>query len=315
MHVAIIEPLGVPEHVVQDLMRQIDNCTYSYATERTTDEDELVRRAQDAEVVIVANAPLPASVLERCPNLRMISVAFTGLDHIDLEWCKANGVMVCNCAGYSTEAVAEEAFGLMLSLYRHLITCDALVRTGKTREGLVFSELRGKTLGVVGNGSIAQRVLELGKAFGMRLLCHARTERPLKDVQYVSLEELCAQSDVVSLHVPAVPETYHMIGAAQLELMKPTAILINTARGTVVDNEALAVALERRTIAGAGLDVFDDQPPLARDLPILLAPHTVLAPHIGFATQEALDTRARMAIANVNDFLRHHWLTICATRG
>jgi D-3-phosphoglycerate dehydrogenase len=244
-----------------------------------------------------------AQVLAAAPNLKMLSVAFTGLDHIDLAYCEEHGIKVVNCSGYSTNAVAEEAFGLAISVYRHLVECDARTRAGADKSGLAFRELHGKTLGVVGNGAIAQRVMEIARAFGMKLLCWARTPRELDGVTYVSLDELCAQADILTLHVPAVPETHHLIDARRIALMKPTAILVNTARGPVVDNEALAEALENGTISGAGLDVFDAEPPLDPGLRILHAPHTVLAPHIGFATQEALDARAHLAIEHVREFL------------
>lgn len=303
MHVAIIEPLGVDERLVHDLMGSLEGCTYDYYTERTVDQEALAARAAGADVLVVANAPVGEQVLAAAPGLKMLSVAFTGLDHVDLAYCAAHGIKVVNCSGYSTNAVAEEAFGLAISVYRHLVECDARVRAGADKSGLALRELHGKTLGVVGNGAIAQRVMEIARAFGMKLLCWARTPRELDGVTYVSLDELCAQADILTLHVPAVPETHHLIDARRIALMKPAAILINTARGPVVDNEALAEALENGTISGAGLDVFDAEPPLDPGLRILHAPHTVLAPHIGFATQEALDARAHLAIEHVREFL------------
>lgn len=302
-HVAIIEPLGVNEQLVRDLMDEIPGITYEYYTERSVDQAVLAQRAHGADVLVVANAPVSKEVLAAAPNLRMVSVAFTGLDHIDLAYCDAHGIRVVNCSGYSTNAVAEEVFGLALSLYRHLGECDRRVRAGADRSGLSFSELYGKTLGVVGNGAIAQRVMEIARVFGMKLLCWARTQRPLEGVTYVALDELCAKSDVLTIHVPAVADTYHLIDGRLISLMKPTAILINTARGPIVDNDALALALAHGIIAGAGLDVFDTEPPLDPEMPILHAPNTVLAPHIGFATQEALNERAYMAIYHVRDFL------------
>jgi len=302
-HVSIIEPLGVDEHLVHELMGELEGCTYEYYTERSVDPDVLAERAQGADVVVVANAPVREDVLSRCPSLKMLSVAFTGLDHIDLSYCAEHGIEVVNCNGYSTEAVAEEVFGLALGLYRHLLECDARTRAGRDKTGLAFRELRGKTLGVVGNGAIARRVMELGHAFGMTVCCWGRNERPIDGVSYLPLDELCRVSDVLTLHVPAVPETHHLIGEEQLSLMKPTSVLINAARGPVVDTDALVSALESGALAGAGLDVFDAEPPLDPALPILSAPHTMLAPHIGFATQEALDDRARLAIAHVGEFL------------
>jgi len=303
MHIAIIEPLGVNEQLVRGLMDELEGHTYDYYTERSVDQNVLAERAKGADVLVVANAPVGEQVLAAAPDLKMLSVAFTGLDHIELAYCEEQGIKVVNCSGYSTNAVAEEAFGLAISVYRHLVECDARTRAGADKSGLAFRELHGKTLGVVGNGAIAQRVMEIARAFGMKLLCWARTPRELDGVTYVSLDELCAQADILTLHVPAVPETHHLIDARRIALMKPAAILINTARGPVVDNEALAEALENGTISGAGLDVFDAEPPLDPGLRILHAPHTVLAPHIGFATQEALDARAHLAIEHVREFL------------
>ena len=304
MHVAIIEPLGVERSLVERLMGEVAGVTFDYFDQRSVDPDELARRARGAEAVVVANAPVTERMLAQCPDLRMLSVAFTGLDHIDLAYCDEHGVEVVNCAGYSTEAVAEEVFGLALSLYRHLGECDRRVRAGADRAGLTFRELRGKTLGLVGNGAIACRVMEIARAFGMELLCHARTERPLEGVTYVGLAELCRHADVLSLHVPATPSTTHLIGERELSLMKPDAILINCARGPVVDTDALVQALEEERIAGAGLDVFDAEPPLDPALPILAVAGTQLAPHIGFATVEALAERARLAIEHVSDYVR-----------
>lgn len=304
MHVAIIEPLGVERSLVENLMGEVAGVTFDYFEQRSVDQDELARRAQGAEAVVVANAPVTGCMLAQCPDLRMLSVAFTGLDHIDLAYCDEHGIEVVNCAGYSTEAVAEEVFGLALSLYRHLTECDRRVRAGLDRAGLTFRELNGKTLGVVGNGAIARRVMEIARAFGMDILCHARTERPLAGVTYVSLEELCRRADVLSPHVPATPATTHLIGERELSLMKPDAILINCARGPVVDTDALVRALEEKRIAGAGLDVFDAEPPLDPALPILAVAGTQLAPHIGFATVEALAERARLAIAHVAHYVQ-----------
>ena len=303
MRIAIIEPLGVSDQLVHELMGQLEGCTYEYFAERSTDQQVLAERAAGADVIVVANAPVGSTVLEAAPNLRMLSVAFTGLDHIDTAYCEEHGIDVVNCGGYATEAVAEEVFGLALSLYRHLAECDRRSRNGGDKSGIAFRELRGKTLGLVGNGAIAMRVMELARAFGMRLLCNARNERPLEDVTYVSLDELCAQSDVISIHVPSVPGTFHMIGKKQISLMRPSAILINTARGPIVDTDALVAALESGRIAGAGLDVLDTEPPFDPNMPILRAPNTIVAPHIGFATREAIDDRAQMAIDHVREFL------------
>ena len=301
MKIVVLEPLGVSEETLRFLAGraigpQAELVCYG---SRAGSGEELVQRGKEAQVIAVANQPLPAGVVEQYRNLKLLTVAFTGVDHIPLEVCRKNGVTVCNCAGYSTAAVAELVFGMAISLYRRLPGCDAAVRRGGTREGLVGFELCGKTFGVVGTGAIGQRVAAIAKAFGCRVLAYSRTERPETGLAYVSLPELLRQSDIVSLHVPLSGETRGMIGETELAMMKPTALLINTARGPVVDCAALARALHRGVIAGAGVDVFETEPPLPPEYPLLSAPNLIAAPHVAFATAEALEKRAAIAFENI----------------
>lgn len=315
MHIVVIEPLGVEQSLIDELKQPLLDAghTFVYHTTRVTDTPTLIERGKDADILVVANLPLPAEVIDGCPKLQMIAVAFTGVDHIALDACKARGIKVSNAAGYSTNAVAELAFGLMLSLYRYIPTCDERARTGGTKDGLVGPELQGKTLGIVGTGAIGSRVAEIAKVFGMHVLAYSRTVKPALEaqgVQYVPLDELLRESDIVSLHVPSNAETRGMIGKEQIALMKPTALLINTARGPVVDNAALAEALNDEKIAGAGLDVFDMEPPLPADYPILHAKHTVLTPHVAFATKEAMIKRAHITFENVTSYLDGHQINV-----
>ena len=271
---------------------------------RTTDVEELGRRGRDADIIAIGNLPFPREVLEKCENVKMLAVAFTGLDHVDLKYCEERGIKVQNCAGYATTAVAELTFGLLLDLCRNIGKCDTAARNGGTKAGLIGFELEGRTMGIVGTGAIGARVAKLAAAFGMDVIAYSRTPGKVAGVRYVSLEELLAQADVVSLHVPLTDETRGMIGAEELALMKKTAVLVNTARGPVVDTKALADALNSGRIAGAAIDVFDAEPPLDADEPLINAKNTVVTPHVAFATDESMIKRAEIEFRNIAEFIK-----------
>jgi D-3-phosphoglycerate dehydrogenase len=304
MKIAILESLNVPAELLQqEIAAAVPQGTDVVAYDsRPGDDAELVERAHDADILVIANLPLRRAILERCPNVKFISVAFVGVDHVDLDYCRQHGITVSNCPGYSQEAVAELVFGLILAVYRQLTAADAAVRSGGTGAGLGGREIAGKVLGVVGTGAIGQRVAELGRGFGATVLGYNRTPRQVDGVEFVPLDQLLRRADIVSVHVASTPQTRHLVSAEGIASMQPGAILINTARGPVVDEAALAQALTEGRIAGAGLDVFDSEPPLPTDAPILTAPHTVLTPHVGFATAEALATRAHQVFGNIAAF-------------
>lgn len=268
---------------------------FVYYMNRCEDPTTMVERMRDAEIVVVSNIPLRREVLEACPRLRFLSVAFTGLDHIDLDYCAAHQITVRNAAGYSTTAVSELAVGMMLDLLRHATTLDGEIRRGGGRGSLLGGELRGRTVGVVGTGAIGTAVIRLLLAFGCRVVAYSRSQRDAVralGVSYVELDELMSVSDIVTLHVPMTADTRHLIDARRIALMKPTALLVNTARGGVVDTQALAEALKNGRIAGAAVDVYDSEPPLPVEYPLLQAPNCLCLPHVGFATREAFDIRA-----------------------
>lgn len=306
MKLVIIEPLGVDIEWFLSLARKklpADLEIVCHDT-RTTDPGELIARGQDADIIAVSNLPLPAEVIQGCKKLKMLSVAFTGVDHIAMDQCRQQGVLVSNCAGYSTAAVADLVFGMIISLYRSLNACDDAVRNEKTKEGLIGLELEGKTFGVIGTGAIGTRVASIARAFGCEVLAYSRTEKQLDGVRYVSLDELLSSSDIVSLHTPLSNTTRGLIGAEELSKMKPGAILINTSRGPVVDSRALADALNEGRIAGAGIDVFENEPPIASDHPLLQAKNVLATPHVAFATKEALQKRAVIVLDNIAGWLR-----------
>lgn len=305
MKLVVVEPLGIEKEKVMQLAENAakENCEIVYYDTRTENTAELIERAKDADIVVLANLPFRKDVIEQCKNLKLISVAFTGIDHIDMDYCKQNNLMVCNCAGYSTIAVSELVFGMAISLYRNIIACDSATRKEGTKNELVGLELCGKKFGVIGTGAIGMRVANIAHAFGCEVLAYSRTVKENQLVKYVDLDTLLSECDIVSLHVPLNEKTKGLINKEKLSKMKKTAVLINTARGPVVDSEALAEALNNDIIAGAAIDVFEKEPPIDASHPLLKAKNVLVTPHVAFATKEALEKRAEIVFDNVAKFL------------
>lgn len=304
MKIVVMEPLGVALEKIEALAVPLKEAGHEfiYHTTKETNQEKLLARVADADVIMLANQPLSAEIINGCPKLKMLSVAFTGVDHIALEACRARNILVCNAAGYSTNAVAELTFGLAISVIRNIVPCDGRCRSAATKAGLVGFELFGKTFGVVGTGAIGSRVAKIAQAFGCRVLAYSRTpKQELIDlgVEFVALDELLEQADFVSLHVPLTAATKGLINAEAISKMKPTAVLLNTARGPVVDSAALSDALNEGRLAGAGIDVFEIEPPIAKEHPLCHAKNTVLTPHVAFASKEALEARADIVFANL----------------
>lgn len=304
MKIVVIEPLGIIHEKAFEALSPLksEGHDVKYYETRTEDEKELIERGKDADIIIVANLPLRKAVIEKCENLKMISVAFTGFDHIDIDFCSKKGIAVSNAAGYSTKAVAELTFGLAISLLRNIPACDSITRKEGTKNGLVGRELYGKTFGVVGTGAIGKNVCDIAKVFGCEVLAYSRTVKPELEedgVKFVSLETLLKESDIVSLHLPFNKETTKLIDEEKLGLMKPNSIIINTARGGVIDSEALAKSLNEGKISGAGIDVFEMEPPIPSDHPLMHSKNTVVTPHVAFATEEALFKRAGIVVENI----------------
>lgn len=301
MKIVIIEPLGVEKEKLLEIARKSlsKDVEIVYYDTRITDTERLIERGKDADVLVVANLPLSEEFIKNCTKLKLISVAFTGVDHIPLELCKKKGICVCNCAGYSTAAVSDLVFGMLISLYRKIARCDTAVRNEGTKDGLVGFELEGKKFGIIGAGAIGTRVAHIAKAFGCEVYAYSRTKKEIEGVKFVTLEELLSDCDIVSLHVPLKKETTHLIDKEKLALMKENAVLINTARGPVVDSEALAEALNEEKIAGACVDVFEKEPPVAAEHPLFHAKNILVTPHVAFATKEAMVKRAYIAFENV----------------
>ena len=268
-------------------------------------------------------SPLKSDLLARFSNLKLVATRSTGYDHIDLEYCKRKGITVCNVPTYGIYTIAEHTFALILALSRKLIPSADRTRRGNfTLEGLRGFALAGKTLGIVGFGHIGKRVAQLGKAFGMNVVVNTRHPEkvpPEARVQFVNLPTLLSQADIVSLHVPLTAETKHLINRDNIRLMKKGSILINTARGAVVETEAILLALEQGILAGAGLDVLEEECVLKEerallageflktcDLKTQLLNHVlltkdnvVITPHNAFNSGEALQEILEITVANI----------------
>ena len=303
MKIVFLEPLGIAIEKIErecDSLRRQGHEVVIYG-DRCPEKN--IERAKDADVVVESNMPLGRDFFEACPNVKMLSIAFTGLDHIDLEECERRGILVNNAAGYSTEAVAEETICMMIGLYRHIIENDKITRS---RKGIPMSpgrEIAGKTIGVVGLGAIGQRVVKLAQAFGCKVLAWNRTPKDIEGVALVDKETLFKESDIVTLHIALNNETRNFVSSKEINLMKESAIIINAARGPVVNANDLADALKNGRIAGAALDVYDTEPPILESNPLLLVPNTMLLPHIGFATEEAFELRLGIVVRNVEKYL------------
>lgn len=268
---------------------------------------ELIDRLRGAEVAINVRAysVFDEPLLAALPELRIVSILGTGTDNFDLPACSRHGVVVTNCPGASTTSVAELTLALLLAAARHVALADR-----KVREGIWYHEhgfeLRGKTLGVVGLGLIGQEVVRLGKALGMRVIAWSFHDDAARQtalgIETVPLDDLLRQADVVSIHLRNSSEARGLIGRREIGLMKPSALLINTARAAIVDQDALLDALREKSIAGAGLDVFL-QEPLPADNPWVKLDNVVLSPHVGWVTNEASERLARAPVDNVLSYL------------
>ena len=306
MKIVLLESLGVSEETLAACAKPLTDAGHTFvAYPKDTDPQVQIERAKDADILMIANMPLSGEVIRACKNLKFIDVAFTGVDHVDLDAAKEMGIKVSNAAGYSTQAVAEIALCMMLSLLRNIPQVEQRCRQGQTKDGLVGCELRGKTVGIVGAGAIGCRTAELCHAFGCKVLGYKRhvTGKEPSFIEFVSLDELLQQSDIVSLHCPINEESKHLINAQSIAKMKQGAYLINTARGPVVDSQALADALNSGYLAGAGIDVFEKEPPLSTDHPLLHSKNTIVTPHVAFASAESMVARAQIVFDNIQSYL------------
>jgi len=284
---------------------------HSWAEYPVTAASELPQRLAGATIAITNKVALREQTLRRLPDLKMIAVAATGYDVIDVGYCKAHGIAVANIRNYAVHTVPEHAFALITALRRNLLAYRSDVENGRWQQVDQFcffdhpiSDLHGSTLGILGEGVLGQATAHIGRAFGMQVLFadHAPPKAP--GVVFTPLERVLAESDVISLHLPLTDETRNLIGSAELRRMKRTAILINTARGGLVDVQALAQALKEGVIAGAGFDVLTREPPKeGNPLLELRLPNFILTPHIAWASDGAMQFLADQLIDNIEAYV------------
>lgn len=273
-----------------------------------SEDQQVVERLRGAAVAITNKVPLRAAALRQLPELRLIAVAATGYDVIDIGYCREHGVAVANIRNYAVHTVPEHAFALILALRRNLLAYRADVERGLWNRSSEFClldhpilDLHGSQLGIIGEGALGRAVAAIGTAFGMRAVFLDHPQRVGEDLEYHPLPRLLAESDVVTLHCPLLPATRNLIGAAQLRAMKRSAILINTARGGLVDEAALVEALQAGWIAGAGFDVLSVEPPRSGNpLLELRLPNLLVTPHIAWASQGAMQFLADQLIDNID---------------
>jgi glycerate dehydrogenase len=276
-----------------------------------TRAEEVLERLEGATVAVVNKLPLRAEVLARLPSLRLIAVAATGTDNIDLDFCRAHNIAVSNVRGYARDTLPEHVLMLMLALRRNLLAYDAAVRAGEWQRPGQFClhareirDLHGSTLGLVGHGTLGRGVERLARAFGMEVIIAERKSAAVVRDGRTAFAEVLARADVLSLHVPLNEETRDMIGREEFGLMKPSAVLINCARGGVVDERALARALREGRIAGAGVDVLSAEPPREEN-PLLApdVPNLIVTPHVAWAGREAQQILADQLVDNIEAFV------------
>ena len=277
-----------------------------------TDESEVVDRLRDATIAICNKVALRENTLSQLPKLKLIAVAATGTDNVDLEYCRAHNIAVCNTRGYAANSLPEHALMLMLALRRNLITYRDEVRAGRWNEAKKFclldhpiGDLRGTTLGIVGFGTLGRAMAQLGLAIGMEVIVAERKQATAIRSGRTSFADVLRLSDVLSLHCPLTEETRDLIGVEELRRMKRDALLINTARGGLIDDHALIDALKSGKLGGAGIDVLRVEPPREGN-PLLEAdlPNLIVTPHNAWASTQAMQTLADQLVDNLEAFVR-----------
>lgn len=312
MNIVILDGNAVnPGDLSWDFLNKFGNVTYY---ERTDCKADAIARMQGMDIVLLNKIPIKESVLEACPTVKLICALSTGYNVIDVEACKRRGVVVCNVPGYGTSAVAQFTFALLLELCHHVGAHSQSVFRGQWTNSKDFCywftpqrELAGKTMGIIGFGAIGRAVGTIAKAFGMNVLAYSRTQHKEYETigKYVELDELLEQSDVISLHCPLFPETAQIINEQTIAKMKKGVLLLNTSRGGLVDEDALASALASEKIAAYGADVASREP-IRGDNPLLNAPNCVLTPHMAWAPLESRQRILDATEKNIEGFLNGH---------
>lgn len=297
----------------------------NYTIVKETLNEENASQYNKADIIscfIYSN--MSAAVLEMMPHVKLIATRSTGVDHIDLDYCWRKGITVVNVPDYGEHTIAEHVFALLLSISRHIPEAVQRTRNGNfSYQGLCGFDLHGKTIGIIGTGGIGQHTAKIAKGFGMNVLCYDLFPKDNVDLPYVSLHELLHQADVISMHVPGTPQTYHMLSEKQFSLMKDGVVIINTARGSVIDTNALLRALYSKKVAFAGLDVLpgeaaihsddaktavlhskkSDMQTILMDYSLMQEANVLITPHSAFYTKEAMEKILSATSCNIAAFI------------
>ena len=275
-----------------------------------SNKEMVAERIADCDIAVLNKCKLDGDVLKRAKKLRLICLCATGYDNVDIDYCKSNGIAVCNLRGYSTDSVAQVTSALVLALVNHLWSYDRYVHTGAyAKSGKpnhllpVYHEISSMTWGIVGCGAIGQRVASIARSLGARVIVYTRSDA--HGYEKVSMEELCKRSDIITLHTPLTEETYHLIDKEKIAMMKKNAVLVNVARGAVVDEEALAEAIVQGMIGGIGIDVYDGEPikvnsPYAK---LYGMRNVILTPHMAWGSYEARIRALEQVKENIISFI------------
>lgn len=301
MKAVFIESIGFDKETETDITKRLSdkNIEVSFYNNKPENSEDALERVKDADIIITSQYPISDNIINSCNNLKLISVAFTGTDHINTKLCNNKNIVVCNAAGYSTDAVAELTVGMAIDIIRKTTELDAKTRKSEDRAGFLGTQLKDKTFGIIGFGAIGKRVAELTKAFGCNNIAYSRTKKQTELAQFRTFEEVIKESDIISIHTPLTDETQGLINKDVLSLTKQNVILINTARGPIVDYKALSEMLNSNQMAGAAIDVYETEPPIAADHPLQNTKNCLLLPHIGFATKEAIEIRTEIVLQNI----------------
>ncbi|MDD7429206.1 MAG: D-2-hydroxyacid dehydrogenase [Oscillospiraceae bacterium] len=274
-----------------------------------TPQDKVVQNVCDCGAAIINKTVFTREVMEQCPNLKYIGLCATGYNNVDIKAAAELGITVCNCPAYSTDAVAQQVFSYILHFMNRVSEYDSDVHNGGWINSPTFSyftfptyELKGMTLGIIGFGSIGSRVAEIARVFGMDILAYSRTPKNAEGVEFVPLEDIFRRSDIITLHCPLTADTEGLINIDNLKLCKPSAIVINTSRGPVVNEKDLAYALRNNIIAGAAVDVISSEP-MKKDNPLINAPNCVITPHVAWAPVQTRQRLMKIAADNLRAFI------------
>ena len=316
MKISLIEPLNVKKEVIERFASSLKEKGHTFVSYDTLwkDQEELISRVADSDAVMLANHPFPKEAVEAAENLQLLDVAFTGIDHIAVDACRDRNIMICNAAGYSTQTVAELIIGMAVAGLRNMIKADAATRSGGTAAGLGGREIHGRTVGIIGLGAIGLQAAKLFLAFGAKVIAYNRSQKEeakALGIEYKSLDEVLSESDIVSLNLPNNEQTKGLISKEKIALMKKDAVFINCARGPIVDNQALAEALTADALGFACIDVYDMEPPIPEDYPLLHAKNTLLTPHQAFISEEAMERRAQIVFDNLFAWLDGKPQNVC----